>query len=962
MMNKPTPRKGLLIDGSKKIRFTFDGQEYEGVAGDTIASALAANDEWILSRSFKYHRPRGILTMAAQDANTLVQIGNEVSVFADRHPISEGLSVRAQNVSHSARRDSGFMMNRLSRFMPVGFYYRTFFKPKGIWEKVWEPRIRAKAGLGKLDISSPTEGYYDKAYGWYDVVVVGAGPSGLAAAIAAADAGASVLIVDESPIIGGALTYARVKAERDLVNQAKVHPNVEIWTNATCNAWYADNWLPVVRGNRLYKLRAKQVILATGMIEQPSQFRNNDLPGIIQGSAAQRLIRLYGVKPGNRAVVLASNDDAYGVALDLLDAGIKLAAVCDLRKGDNSGPNRQELKGRNIEILDGWCVWDAMPGIGHKHVQAVELAELDESGNVSKLRLRFQCDLVCMSIGYVPAYQLPLQAGGKLAYDDTTAQFTISGQSSSVLLAGSVDGRFDVNACIQDGVAQGTRAAASCGFSTAELPARPTRSAFSPNHPCPIFPHPDGKDFVDFDEDLQVKDIKNAIADGYRELELVKRFSTVGMGPSQGRHAALATAMLVSKETGRTISEVGVTTARPPVTTEKIATLAGRKFTPMRRTPMHDQHCSEEASWLLAGNWMRPAFYGQGMDGTKVIADEVRNVRSNVGMIDVSTLGGLDVRGPDAAEFLNRMYTFAYAKLPVGKTRYLLMTNEAGTVIDDGVACRRGEQYFYVTATTTGVDRIYRNMLWWNAQWKLDVDIANVTAAYAGVNLAGPNARKVLANLTDDIQLSPEHFPYLAYREGTVAGIPARVFRVGFIGELGYEIHVPSRYGAELWRAIREAGKHLGIRPFGLEAQRVMRLEKGHVIIGQDTDGLTTPEELDMSWAVAKSKPFFIGKRSLELREKKLSNRKLVGFALDQMPASGLQESNLVVKSDRIVGFVTSLAFSPTLSKVIGLAYADRADASLGSYITLRSSDGSLNQAEVVAPHFYDPDNKRQEM
>ncbi|MCV9999493.1 2Fe-2S iron-sulfur cluster-binding protein [Pararhizobium sp. YC-54] len=961
-MSQQIARQGLLIDGSQKIRFTFDGKQFEGVAGDTIASALAANNEWILSRSFKYHRPRGVLTMAAQDANTLVQVGNEVSVFADRHRISEGLAVRAQNVSHSARKDSGFIMNRFSRFMPVGFYYRTFFKPKGIWEKVWEPRIRAKAGLGTLDINEATDGYYDKAYGWYDVIVVGAGPAGLAAAIAAADAGASVLIVDENPVIGGALNYARHNGTNDLAEKVKAHPKIEIWTDAICNAWYADNWLPVIRDNRLHKLRAKQVVLATGMIEQPSQFRNNDLPGIMQGSAAQRLMKLYGVKPGQRAVVLASNDDAYGVALDLLDAGVRLAAVCDLRKGGITGPNRAQLKSRNVEVLDGWCIWEARPAAGHKHVDVVELAELDEMGKAGKLRLRFDCDLVCMSVGYIPAYQLPLQARGKLSYDEGTAQFTIHGQDEAVLLAGSVDGFFDVDSCITDGLAQGAQAAVNCGYFVQEKPSRLSRPALSPNHHRPIFPHPAGKDFVDFDEDLQVKDIKNAVADGYRELELVKRFSTVGMGPSQGRHAALATAMLVSKETGRTISKVGVTTARPPVTTEKIATLAGRKFTPMRRTPMHDLHAEAGASWLLAGNWMRPAFYGKGADDRKIIAEEVLNARNNVGMIDVSTLGGLDVRGPDAAEFLNRMYTFAYAKLPIGKTRYLLMTNEAGTVIDDGVACRRGEQYFYVTATTTGVDRIYRNMLWWNAQWRLDVDIANVTAAYSGVNLAGPNARRVLEKLTDDIDVSAEQFPYLAYREGKVVGIPARVFRVGFIGELGYEIHVPSRYGAELWRAIQEAGQAYSIKPFGLEAQRVMRLEKGHVIVGQDTDGMTTPEELDMTWAVAKSKPFFVGKRSLEIRDKALSTRRLVGFSLDQMPSSALQESNLVVKGGEIVGFVTSLTRSPTLSKVIGLAYADREDATLGGRIVIRASDGSQHSAEVVSPHFYDPENKRQEM
>jgi sarcosine oxidase subunit alpha len=567
-----------------------------------------------------------------------------------------------------------------------------------------------------------------------------------------------------------------------------------------------------------------------------------------------------------------------------------------------------------------------------------------------------------MSVGYVPAYQLPLQAGGTLRYDGKAAIFTIVGQDPAVRLAGSVDGFFALEECLAHGAAQGQRAAVASGHNVAELLDAPERSEHSPNHPWPIFPHPSGKDFVDFDEDLQTGDIRNAIADGYRELELVKRFSTVGMGPSQGRHAALATAMILARETQRTVNDIGVTTARPPVTTEKIAVLAGRKFNPMRRTPMHEQHVSHDAVWLFAGNWMRPAYYGQTSDLKTPIANETMSVRNNVGMIDVSTLGGLDIRGPDAAEFLNRMYTFAYSKLPVGKTRYLLMTNEAGTVIDDGVACRREEQYFYVTATTTGVDRIYRNMLWWNAQWRLNVDIANVTAAYAGINLAGPNARKVLEKLTDDVALSPQDFPYLAYREGTVAGIPARIFRVGFIGELGYEIHVPSRFGASLWRAIGKAGQEFGIRPFGLEAQRLMRLEKGHVIIGQDTDGMTTPEELDMSWAVAASKPFFVGKSSLEIREKTPSSRKLVGFTLQRMPAGGLEESNLVIRNGSIAGFVTSISHSPTLRQVIGLAYADRRDASIGSSIVLRSSDGKLHRAEVVSPQFYDADNRRQEL
>lgn len=956
-----TLRNGALIDSAKPVTFRFEGKEYTGVQGDTIASALAANGQWVLSRSFKYHRPRGVLTMAGQDANTLVQIGNEVSVFADRHPISEGLEVKAQNVNGSLEKDRDFFMNRLGRFMPVGFYYRTFYKPKGIWEKIWEPLIRAKAGLGTLDINAPEEGYHDKTYGWYDIVVVGAGPAGLAAALEAAKSNCSVLLIDENATLGGAMTYARATAMQEnaqaLIAQVEAAQNIEIWTGSICNGWFADNWLAVIRGNRLHKLRARQVVLATGLIEQPAQFRNNDLPGIMQGSAAQRLVKLYGVKPGKKAVVLAGNDDAYGVALDLVDAGVSVS-ICELRK-DATGPLRTQAQSAGLTIRDGWCIYEALPAERHMHVRGVTIAQLNDRGEATKQQRTLTCDLVCMSVGYTPTYQLAVQAGGKVGYDDASAMFSITGHSGDVGLAGSMDGRFDLERCIAHGTALGARAAAQ--LRGEEAPDGPERCETSPNFPWPIFPHPNGKDFVDFDEDLQVKDIKNAVADGYRELELVKRFSTVGMGPSQGRHAALPTARLVAKHSDRTIAEVGVTTARPPFTTEKIATLAGRKFTPMRRTPMHEQHNEAGAEWLLAGNWQRPAYYGSG-DAKSIIADEVRNARNNVGMIDVSTLGGLDVRGPDAAEFLNRMYTFAYAKLPIGKTRYLLMTNEAGTVIDDGVACRIAEDYFYITATTTGVDNIYRNMLWWNAQWHLNVDIANVTAAYAGVNLAGPNARKVLDKLTSDIRTSPEEFPYLAYREGHVAGIPARVFRVGFIGELGYEIHVPARYGAALWSAIAEAGADHDIRPFGLEAQRVMRLEKGHMIVGQDTDGMTTPEELDMTWAVAKKKPFFIGKRSLELRGKNPGNRKLVGFTLDVMPDSGLEESNLVIRDGEIAGFVTSVCNSPSVGKVIGLAYAARADSEAGSTITLRASDGSLHPATVCAPHFYDPENKRQEM
>ncbi|HEY9237427.1 MAG TPA: glycine cleavage T C-terminal barrel domain-containing protein, partial [Burkholderiaceae bacterium] len=467
--------------------------------------------------------------------------------------------------------------------------------------------------------------------------------------------------------------------------------------------------------------------------------------------------------------------------------------------------------------------------------------------------------------------------------------------------------------------------------------------------------------FVDFDEDLQVRDIVNATRHGYRDVQLVKRFSTVGMGPSQGRHSALPTARLVAQATNRSVSETGVTTARPPFVAEKLAHVAGRGFDPYRQTAMHQRHVELGAKMMPAGVWQRPAYYGKPEEREACMQAEARHVREKVGLIDVSTLGGLDVRGPDAAELLNRLYTFAFAKQPVGRSRYALMTNEHGVVIDDGVCARFAEQHFYVSATTSGVDRIYQQMLKWNAQWRLNVDITNVTAAMAAVNLAGPRARNVLRKLCQDVDLSPEGFPYLAVRQGTVAGIPARLLRVGFVGELGYEIHVPARYGEYLWDALMQAGEKDDIRPFGVETQRLLRLEKGHVIISQDTDGMTHPAEIDMGWAIARSKPFFVGKRSVEILEAQPLKRKLVGFVLPATSAKPL-EGHLVLNGPDISGNVTSCEYSQTLGQIIGLAYCAFEQSAPGSQIPIRVEGGEVVQATVVKLPFFDPETQRQEL
>ncbi|WP_280951261.1 2Fe-2S iron-sulfur cluster-binding protein [Salinicola endophyticus] len=964
----PAPM-GSLIDRERPLHFTFEGETYRGFAGDSIASALAAHGRLVLSRSFKYHRPRGALTLAGQDANTLVQLPDEPNVLADVRRLEDGLSVTGQNYSGSLDHDRDMRLGKFARFMPVGFYYRAFYKPRGAWKR-WEPLIRRKAGLGRFDLDARGS-YHDKAYLFTDVMVVGSGPAGLSAALTAAEGGARVLLVEQQPQLGGSLTYARFdidgrRGERlrdELVSVVARHPSIRVMCDATCNGWFTDNYLPVIQGRRMFKVRAKECIVASGSFDQPAIFRNNDLPGVMLASAAQRLMRHYAVKPGRRAVVLTGNDDGYLAALDLHEQGIEVAALADMRPSPENPALAEALAAAGIPVRAEQTVYEALHDKSLHRVTGVELRRIVGTGDVADQGQRIDCDLLCMTAGYMPVYQLLCQAGGRLRYDDEAAEFSISGLPAHLHIAGSVNALHDLDRVSEDGVRAATEALRALGH---DVP-MPQRSAPAPrrvNHPWPIFPHPKGKAFVDFDEDLQIEDILNATRHGYRDVQLVKRFSTVGMGPSQGRHSALPTARLVARATDRSVSETGVTTARPPFTAETLGHLAGRGFDPFRLTPMHRRHEALGAHMMPAGHWRRPAYY-PATDGSlareRCMQEEARQVREKVGMIDVSTLGGLEIRGPDAAEFINRLYTFGFLKQPVGRTRYAVMTSEQGVVIDDGVSCRLAEDHFYVTATTSGVTNVHRSMLQWNARWRLDVDIANVTSAFAAINLAGPLSRQVLETLCDDVDLSAEAFPYLELRTGHVAGIPARLLRVGFVGELGYEIHVPSRYGEALWDRLMEAGAAFGLRPFGVEAQRLLRLEKGHVIIGQDTDGMSHPEEIGLGWAVNRKKPFFVGRRAVDILAAQPQKRRLVGFRL---PASSAKprEGQLVLEGETITGNVTSCEYSPTLGAVIGLAYAAPEKAAPGSQITLRVDGGQEITAEVVALPFFDPDNTRQEL
>ncbi len=960
---------GAAIDRSKPIDFEFEGRAFTGLSGDTIASALAANGQWMISRSFKYHRPRGALTMAGYDSNSLVQVGEEPNCLADVRAIEPGLKVLAQNYFGSFESDRGRLIELAKRFLPVGFYYKSFHEKRNSW-RLWEPFVRALAGLGKADPRADFHhSYYDKQYLFADVVVIGGGPAGMAASLAAADAGAEVILIDEGAALGGSLNYARFGAGREhlgkraeLVARVASHAKIRVLSDAQCTGLFADNWLPIIKGNRLYKLRSKASVIATGSIPQPAIFRNNDLPGIMFGAAAQRLIWLYGVRPGSRALILTANDDGYGQALDLLEAGVAVRAIVDLRPDPAPTDASVALRRAGIDILLGLAISEARHDGGKSHVAGAIVAPILAEGVLGQPAADFDCDLLLMSVGYSPAAHLLHHAGARFGYSPATHMFRPETLPAGLFAAGSVNHVFALESVMADGRLAGFRAARAAGFAAGAEPPTPGPEGADQTHPWPIFPHAKGMEFVDFDEDLKYEDLVNGIADGFDNVELLKRYSTVGMGPSQGKQSAVAAVRIVARETGADLSGMSVTTQRPPFAPEKFGHMAGRVFEPERKTAMHHRHLELGARMMPAGLWWRPAYYGDRRVREQSIRDEVMAVRNNVGLIDVSTLGGLDVRGPDAAEFLNRLYTFAYARQKVERCRYVLMTDNAGVITDDGVAVRLHEEHFYVTATTSGVDAVYRQMLQWNAQWRLDVDVAHVTAAYAGINIAGPKSREVLKSVCPDVDLGAEVFPYMGARIGSVAGIPARIMRVGFVGELGYEVHVPATFGEALWDALIEAGKAHSIRPFGVEAQRVLRLEKGHIIISQDTDGLTNIWEADMAWALAKSKPFFVGGRSTEIMAKRKPTRKLIGFtlanALDPCP----EECHLVLKGEEIVGRVTSAVLSPTLGKVVGLAYVHADDAEVGREFEIKVEGARRIKGIVTRYPFYDPENKRQEM
>ncbi len=844
--------------------------------------------------------------------------------------------------------------NTIARAFSTG----AFHSPKALFP-FWERIFRRITGLGELDFSVQRL-RTPKRYDFCDVLVIGAGPSGLSAALACADAGARVCAVDENARIGGSLTYQRGGSDRaldllrDLEERVNRHPNITVQPGTLAAGYYADHWLALIDDRRMTKMRARAVIVASGVFEQPAVFHNNDLPGVMLASAAQRLIYRYAVKPMQSAVVLAANDDGYEAALDLRANDIRVDAVVDLRSNAGHTSAAAKLAQAGVRIYSGHGLHELRTESGR--VGAAVVCPLLASGELDAARQEIiGCDGVLMSVGYAPAAALLYQAGTKMRFDDATQQFVADTLPPGVFAAGRVNGIYALDDRLRDGIRAGMEAARYLGFTTAAAPAV-ARETVSPNHPYPIFEHPRAKNFVDFDEDLQLKDFVNATQEGFDNIELLKRYTTVGMGPSQGKHSNMNAIRILAKLLHKTPGEVGSTTARPFFHPVPMSHLAGRGFHPYRLTPLHSRHESAGAVFMQAGIWLRPEYYAAGgKSQLEAVREEASAVRSRLGIIDVGTLGKMEICGPDAAAFLERIYTGRFSSMKVGMTRYALMLDDAGVIIDDGVVARLGDERFYFTTTTTGSANVYREMTRLNVLWQMKVGIVNATGGFAAVNLAGPRSREVLAAVTR-LDLSADAFPYLAVREGEVAGMPARVMRVGFVGEMGYEIHVPADGACFLWDALMQAGRAHGIQPFGVEAQRLLRLEKAHIIIGQDTDGLTTPIEAAMGWAVRMDKPYFIGQRSLKIIGEKKSKAQLVGFVLDSDDESAApRECHLVIRGGEIAGRVTSIAFSPALGRHVGLAFVNPEMAAEGSRFFIRADAGNLVQARVVSTPFYDP-------
>ncbi|HJN04643.1 MAG TPA: sarcosine oxidase subunit alpha family protein [Alphaproteobacteria bacterium] len=982
--------EGGRIDRGRPLRFKFDGRPYEGCAGDTLASALMANGVDILARSFKYHRPRGVLCAGAEEPNAIVQIHEgartEPNVRATMVEVFDGLSARSVHAWPNVRVDFLSLFDRLSSLLPAGFYYKTFKWPAAFWP-LYESVIRHAAGLGTV----PREGdpdRYDKVCAHCDVLVVGAGPSGLAAALAAGRAGARVLLADEGFEAGGSLLGRTLEIEgaaaaewvETMIRELSAMPEVRVLTRTTAFGYYDHNYLAMVERvtdqlalvapthvprQRLWKVRAKRVILATGAIERPLVFGNNDRPGIMLADAALTYVNRFAVVPGKRAVIATNNDSAYDTAIALQDAGIEVAAIVDARD-DPGGTLSAAAGSRGIEILGCHAVVSAA---GTKRVSSVSVAPI---GAGPGPRRKIDCDLVCMSGGWSPAVHLFSQSGGTLRYDEGSASFVPDRLRQNEVSVGAANGTFALNTALEESLAAGAEAARATGFDSAEI-AVPRVSDAEAAPMVPLWKPPaesDAKSFVDIHADVTLSDIELAVAEGYVAIEHFKRYTTAGMGPDQGKTGNVNTLANLADARGLAIADVGTTTFRPPYTPVTYGVLAGRDTGPLadpiRRTPIHGWHQRAGAVFEDVGQWKRQFYYPHGdEDKHAAVQRECRAARESVGLLDASTLGKIDIKGAGARELLNRVYTNAWNKLAIGRCRYGVMLHEDGMVFDDGVTARLEEDHYLMT-TTTGNAAPVLNWLedWLQCEWPdLPVYLNSVTSQWATITISGPNARRLLNELADGFDLGGEAFPHMSVREGRVADLPARVYRVSYTGDLSFEINVPANSGMALWQAMLVAGEKYGVTPIGTEALHILRAEKGYIAVGQDTDGSVTPVDLGMAWVVSKRKDF-LGRRSLDRPDTARADRKQLVGLLTRKPDLVIPEGSQIVSEARprppmpMIGHVTSSYMSPNVGRSIALAMLKGGQSKRGE-TALVALEGEVIEVEVTDPVFFDPDGGR---
>ncbi|MEP7209028.1 MAG: sarcosine oxidase subunit alpha family protein [Casimicrobiaceae bacterium] len=986
---------GGVIDRDRPLRFTFDGRPYAGYHGDTLASALLANGVHLVARSFKYHRRRGIVAAGSEEPSAIVQLDvgarTEPNVRATVVELYDGLVAASQNRWPSLGFDIGAMVNAASRLVPAGFYYKTFMWPPS--PRAWlfyEHWIRRAAGMGRAATAADPDRYAHR-HAHCDVLVIGGGPAGLAAARAAAARGARVIVCDEHATWGGSLRGSSASVDdKDAATwiegtlAALAVGEVTLLPRTTAFGYYDHDLVGLVEQvaghladrngeaprERLWHVRARRVVLAAGAHERAIAFANNDLPGTLLADAARTYVERYAVQPGRCAVVFTNHDGAYAAALALHGAGVVIAAIVDARSS-TSGALPQRARDAGLRILSGCVVARAH---GKARVESVEV--VDREGGAP---LPLVCDLLCVSGGWNPAAHLFSQSRGALRYEPGPAAFVPDRAVQNIAAAGAANGAVDLDATLAEGHAAGLAATAALGMLAASAPEAPraAREEVGPLEALWAVPPLASTDkcFVDWQNDVTVGDVGLAARENYVSVEHLKRYTTLGMGTDQGKTSNVLGLALLGERTARTIPQVGTTTFRPPYTPVTLGAFAGREvgahLAPTRYSALHDWHVEHGARFVTAGLWLRPHSYPrQGESPDDAANREAQCVRANAGVVDVSTLGKIELQGRDVAAFLNRVYINRFDNLAVGRCRYGVMLRDDGIVLDDGTVSRFGERHYLMTTTTVNAVRVMQHLeQLLQVDWpELEVYLTSVTEQWTAAALSGPKAREVLARIVD-IDLANEAFPFLAVRTCAVrsaaGNVPARLFRMSYSGELAYEIHVPALHGRPMWEAVVAAGAESGLMPYGTEAMSTLRIEKGHVVVGAEADGRTTADDLGMGKLVNGTK-WCIGKPLLDRPALTAPDRwQLVGLTSEERTTPIPRGAKLVVDPDArapnpMLGHVTSWCWSPNLDRWIALALLANGRARYGESLWAVSPLANARaQVKIGPPVFVDPDGER---